>query len=205
MFVDSYQLKKRIQLVSDENLLRSNGKITFEEYISLPYHGYVILRFNLNEDRYTLADVDRYEAMMYDCVGDEFLIDFMGEVYRNIGINYHNMENLFADCLAFCGSKIKVKSDYAEKIEHDAKQLLALCGLSTNLSVWEIQIEKEIQLFILGDSNRSLGRYEKNGAVVNVYQIASTPCEGLVSAALYAKKNNISLANVLMQVQTMRQ
>ena len=203
MFVDSEQLKKRIQLVSDEIMMRSNGKITFEEYISLPHHGYVILRFNLNEKHYTIADVDRYEAMMYDCVGDEFLIDFMGEVYRNIGINYQNIENLFANCLTFCGCTTQNKSNYAEKIACDAKKLLAMCGLPINLPVWEIQIEKEIHLLLLGDSNKPLGRFENDGTVVNAYQITSTPCEGLVSAVFYAKQNNLSLANVLMRVQTM--
>ena len=77
MFITSKQLKERVQIVSDEIALRSGGKVTFEEYISLPYYGYVILRFNLNENHYTVADVDRYESLMYDCVGDEFLIDFM--------------------------------------------------------------------------------------------------------------------------------
>lgn len=201
MFITSKQLKERIQIVSNEIALRSDGKVTFEEYISLPYYGYVILRFNLNETHYTVADVDRYESLMYDCVGDEFLIDFMGDVYRNIGIDFRNIEKLFTDCLEFCRGEKLFKSSYAEMIENDAKQLLALCNLPTNLPVWEIQIEEEILLFLLGDSNKPLGRYEKNDTIINVYQVASKPCEGLVSAAFYAKRNNISLGNVQLKVQ----
>ena len=205
MFVNSEQLKKRIQIVSDEIALRSGGKIIFEEYISLPYYGYIILRFNLNENHYTIADVDRYEAMMYDCVGDEFLIDFMGDVYRNIGIDYRKMEKLFADCLNFYGDEKLFKSPYAEMIENDAKQLLALCRHPTNLPVWEIQIGEEIQLLLLGNSNESQGRYDKDGIVINVYQVASKPCEGLIAAVFYAKRSNVSLANALMNVQDSEQ
>ena len=205
MFSNSEQLRKRIQAVSEEILLRSDGKISFEEAISLPHYGYIILRFNLNETNYTLSDVDRYEAMMYDCVGDEFLVDFMGEVYRNLGINYRDMENLFAACLDFCGNEQLSKSVYAEMIENDAKHLLARCNLPTNLPVWEIQIEEGIQLLILGDSNEPLGRYDVDGTVVNAYRLAATPCEGLIAAAFYAKRNNVSLANVLMRVQNSKQ
>ena len=205
MFITSKQLKERIQIVSNEISLRSGGKVTFEEYISLPYYGYIILRFNLNEDHYTMADVDRYESMMYDCVGDEFLIDFMGDVYRGIGIDFRNMEKLFIDCLELCRGEKLFKSSYAEMIENDAKQLLALCNLPTNLPVWEIQIEEEILLLILGDSNKLLGRYEINDTVINVYQVASKPCEGLVSAAFYARRNKISLATVQLKVQDDKQ
>lgn len=201
VFITSKQLKERVQTIAYEIALRSDGKVTFEEYISLPYYGYVILRFNLNEKHYTVTDLDRYESLMYDCVGDEFLIDFMGDVYRGIGIDYGKIEKLFVDCLDFCKDEKLFKSSYAEMIENDAKNLLALCNLPTNLPVWEIQIEEEILLLLLGDRNKPLGRYEKDGTVVNVYQVEAKPCEGLVSAAFYAKRSRVSLATVLIKVQ----
>lgn len=201
VFITSKQLKERVHIIANEIALRSNGKVTFEEYIALPYYGYVILRFNLNENHYTVADVDRYESMMYDCVRDEFLIDFMGDVYSNIGIDYRKMDKLFANCLDFYKDEKLSKSSYAEMIENDAMQLLALCNLPTNLPVWEIQIEEEILLLLLGDSNKPLGRYEKDSTFVNVYQVAEKPCKGLVSAAFYAKRSRVSLANVLIKVQ----
>lgn len=201
MFINSEQLKKRIQIISSEIALRSGGKITFEEYISLPYYGYIILRFNLNENHYTVADLDCYESLMYDCVGDEFLIDFMGDVYRGVGIDYGKMDKLFSDCLDFYKDEKLFKSPYAEMIANDAKHLLALCNLPTNLPVWEIQIEEEILLLLLGDSNKPLGRYEKDGMIVNVYQVEAKPCEGLISAAFYAKRSRVSLANVQIKVQ----
>lgn len=201
MFINSEQLKNRIQLVVDEISLKSNGKIVFEEYISLPDYGCIILRFNLNDSGYTVTDLDRYEAMMYDCAKDEFLIDFMGEVYRNIGIDYRRMDSLFAGCLDRYGGEKLQKSTYAAMIEDDAKELLRLCRLSGNLPVWEIQIEDEIQLLLLGNKNEKVGQFCENGLTINVYRIESKPCEGLVAAVFYAKRNNISLASTLLKVQ----
>ena len=201
MFINSEQLKNKIQLVVDEISSKSNGKIIFEEYISLPYYGSIILRFNLDDSGYTAADLDRYEAMMYDCAKDEFLIDFMGEVYRNIGIDYHRMDRLFAGCLDCYGGEELQKSVYAAMIEDDAKELLKLCGLPVDLPVWEVQIEDEIQLLILGDKNESVGQFCKNGLTINVYRVESKPCEGLTAAVFYAKRNNISLASALLKVQ----
>lgn len=203
MFINSEQLINKIKLVSDEITLRSNGKITFEEYISLPYYGYIILRFNLNENCYSIADLDRYEAMMYDCAKDDFLIDFMGNVYRKISIDYCKMDKLCSDCLVCYRNEKLNPSSYAKLIENDAKQLLASCGFSIDLPIWEIQIDDEIHLFILSDKNEALGQYNQNGMTINVYYAASKACEGLIAAVFYAKRNNISLANALMKVQTL--
>ena len=201
MFINSEELKSRIQIVVDEISLKSNGKIVFEEYISLPYYGCIILRFNLNDRNYTVADLDRYEAMMYDCAKDEFLIDFMGEVYRNIGIDYRMMDRIFTGCLDCYGGEELQKSAYAVMIEEDAKELLKLCGLSADLPVWEVQIEDEIQLLLLGDANEKVGQFCKDGLTINVYRVESKPCEGLTAAVFYAKRNNISLASTLLKVQ----
>ena len=201
MFITSKQFKDRVQIVSDEIAQRSGGKVTIEEYIALPYYGHVILRFNLNENYYTVADLDRYESMMYECVGDEFLIDFMGNVYRDIGIDYSKIEKLFSDCVNFCKDEPLSKSSCSDMIENDAKHLLALCDLPINLPVWEIQIEEEIQLLLLGDSNKPLGNYEKDGMNINVCQVEAKTCEGLVLAAFHAKRRGVSLANVLINVQ----
>lgn len=201
VFITSKQLKERISIVSNEIALRSGGKVVFEEYISLPYYGYIILRFNLNEKHYTLADIDRYESMMYDCVGNEFLIDFMGDVYRSVGIDYCKIDKIMADCFDIYKDEELLKSAYAEMIENDAKELLVLCNLPTNLPVWEIQIEEEILLFIMSDSEGVLGKYKVDGRVVNVYQVALKHCKGLIAAAFCAKRTNVSLAHVLLKAQ----
>ncbi len=201
MFVNSEELKNKIQIVSNKIALRSNGKIVFEEYIALPFYGYIILRFNLNDKHYTAADLDRYEAMMYEYAKDDFLIDFMGEIYRNIGIDYQKMDKLFADCLDFYHDEPLYASAYANLLDRDARHLLKLCGLADDLPVWEIQIEEEIQLLILGNKSEPLGQFNKDGMTINVYVVASKACKGLTAAVFYAKRNNISLASALLRVQ----
>ncbi len=201
MFINSELLKNRIQLVANEISLKSDGKITFQEYISLPHYGYSILRFRLNEENYTTADLDRYEAMMYDCAKDEFLVNFMGKVYQNVGVNYRQMDRLLSGCLDWYSNEERHTAEYAPKLQDDARELLALCGLSTDLPVWEVQMDDTIQLLVLGDKNEELGRFCNNGLTIDVYRVATAPCEGLMTAVFYAKRNRISLASALLQVQ----
>ncbi len=201
MFVDSEGLRNRIQSVAEEINLRSGGKIAFAEYISLPYYGYVILRFSLTDSQYTVDDLDCYEAMMYECAKDEFLIDFMGDVYRAAGVDYRRMDRLLADCLDLYGNESLFKSVYADRLEEDAGYLLALCGLSRNLPVWEIQLEEEVQLLILGAVNRQIGRFCGDGLTINVHEVEEKACRGRTRAAFYARRKGISLVRALLKAQ----
>lgn len=35
---------------------------------------------------------------MYECVKDEFLVDFMGDVYRRVGLNHQELDQIFSKC-----------------------------------------------------------------------------------------------------------
>lgn len=201
MFINSEKLLSRIKSVSDEIFLKSGGKIMFEEYISLPHYGQIILRFNLLEDGYTVDDLDYYEALLYECVQDEFLVDFMGDVYRNVGIDYRHMDSLFAKCLDFYGQEKTQKSIYAGLIDADAGYLLGLCGLDSSLPVWEIQLEDEVYLLLFGERNEMLGKYNQDGLTINVLSANKKACDGLTKAVFYARRNNISMARALLNVQ----
>ena len=50
----------------------------------MPYYGgNIILRFDLKKEKVTLDELDQYEALMYEIVKDDFLIDFMGDIYKS--------------------------------------------------------------------------------------------------------------------------
>ena len=86
MYLTNEKLLKRIQDISNEAELASNHALSFEEYIALPFFGQIILRFTLNLDKYTLDDLDRYESLLNDIAGEEFMTDFMGVVYKKVGV-----------------------------------------------------------------------------------------------------------------------
>lgn len=201
MFINSEQLLKRIEILANDVLTRSNGKILFEEYITLPFYGQIILRFALNDNTYSVDDLDHYEALLYECVNDEFLVDFMGDVYRNVGIDYREMDSLFSKCSSFYNGEITHKSIHSKLIDNDAKYLLGLCGLDADLPVWEIQLEEEVYLLLFGGRNEKLGTYTKDGLTINVFSANASACDGLTKAVFYSKRNHVSLARALLQVQ----
>lgn len=202
MYCNSTELLSRIDLLSREIHEKSNGKIAFEEYIVLPFYGQIVLRFDLLQSSFTLDDLDCYEALIYESVKDEFLIDFMGRIYSKAGINYSRMDKLFADCSDYYADVRPSKAVYAERIDADARYLLESCGLAPDLPVWELQLENDvIHLFILKDRSEKLGCFRIGGITVNVLTADLQSCEGLMKAVFFARQNNISLARALLPVQ----
>lgn len=202
MYCNSTELLSRIELLSREIHEKSNGKIAFEEYIVLPFYGQIVLRFDLLESSFTLDNLDHYEALIYESVKDEFLIDFMGRIYGKAGINYSRMEKLFADCFDYYANVTLSKAPYAGQIEADARYLLKSCGLAPDLPVWELQLENDvIHLFILKDRSDKLGCFHIGSMTVTVLTADLQACDGLMKAVFFAKQNNISLARALLVVQ----
>lgn len=202
MFLTSVPLKDRISKLSAEIYRASNGVISFEEYIALPHYGRICLRYNLNLTDFSIEPLDQYEQMIYKIVKDEFIIDFMGEVYRKIGVDYERFDQTLEQVAQQYQDEVIQDRSYAREIREDAKQLLKLCGLDENSEVWEIQPEEEILLLILGREQRTLGSYKADGMVIHVIETSKQLCEGLTKAAEYAKRSGVSLARILLQNQS---
>lgn len=92
MYINSEALKVRIDEIAREANERIDRPIHLEEYIAIPCFGQIILRFMLEGEDYTLEDLDRYERELYQIAGDEFLVDFMGSVYRKAGVDYADLD-----------------------------------------------------------------------------------------------------------------
>ena len=195
MFIESDELISKIKAVSDKIFEQTNKNVVFEEFIAIPFFGgNIILRFTLNSNDYTLDDLDYYETIMNCIVGNEFLVDFMGSVYRNAGVDYSDLEaklNSFSDKY----KDINVpESIFANEVQKDAKYMLGKCRLPDNTPVWEIQVEHPMSLLILGESNRLLKKLDD----IDVIETKSKPCEGLIKATIYAKEHGISLGRMIM-------
>lgn len=202
MFVTSEALMKRIRDVSAEVFKDSNGAVSFEEYIALPYYGRICLRFNLNLPDFSVEDLDYYEQMIYRIVKDEFIIDFMGDVYRQVGVDYRQFDAILENLAVKFQSEVVADCGYAREIREDAKYLLNLCDMNESLEVWEIQPEEEILLLILGDDQKQLGTFYADGMVIHVIETNKRLCEGLTKAVEYAKRNGISLVRTFLENQS---
>ena len=200
MYITSQELLDKIKYYSDIIYERSNGVVVFEEYIALPYYGHVTLRFCLNQDNYTLEDIDNYERMMYSCVQDEFLVDFMGEVYWKVGLPVPELDAILETCYEAYHDVEIYPSKMVDQLQEDAKYLLSICGLPTTLDVWEIQYEDEINLLLLSDKTGKIGEYSGLDKPIVVYEIKRKACEGLMKVALYAKEHQVSLIRAQLNI-----
>ena len=198
MYLTSERLLKRIQDISNEAELASDHALSFEEYIALPFFGQIILRFALNLDEYTLDDLDRYESLLNDIAGEEFMTDFMGVVYKKVGADFSILDQRLIEMNPqFSDEKIH-DSIHADGVREDATALLKRAGLDTNIPVWEIQIEEdENTLLLLGKENKLL--FTVDGPMrLSVMEVDGNRATSLIKAAFYCKKNGVSLARVLL-------
>ena len=200
MYITSEKLKKRIEAVSREVSERFDRRILLEEYIGLPYFGQIILRFMLEGEGYTLEDLDRYERELYQIVGDEFLIDFMGSVYRKVGVHYSDLGKIFRAMEAEYRDEAVVPSIHAEGIREDAKELLKAAGMDPDQKVWEIQLEDGCYiLLLLGMENREITEIREPVRLL-VQETGETECTGVIKAAMRCKRLGVSLGRLMMEM-----
>lgn len=199
MYCTSTDFLARMRTYTDEIEKRSDGSLSFVEYIPLPHFGHTILRFDLTREDYTLADLDAYEALMQDIVQDAFLVDFMGSVYQKVGFEPWMYEEKFRKCYSAYQDISVTPGDDQMELKKDAGLLLESCGLPQSTKIWEIQIEEDIFLFVLGRESRKIGTYLSGNDRIHVYETEEIPCTGLMRAIMYAKTQHISMVRVLLE------
>ena len=197
MYLKSEGLLRRIREIAAEADRRSQGKIRYEEYIALPEYGQIILRFAYEADPVSADDLDHAEALLYEIVGDEFLVDFMGSVYRRAGADLSDTEARFAEMAARYGGEELAPSVHAAGIRADAACLLEQAGLPPDRRVWEIQIDgDELLLLVFGGSGAPFQAVTDG---LTVGEVDEKPCLGLFRAAIRAKTNRVSLLRLLLE------
>jgi hypothetical protein len=197
MYILEERLISRIRQIAEEAADRSSGQVVYEEYIALPYDGQIILRFSVSQDRITMQDLDHYENLLYEIVKDEFLIDFMGSVYKKAGVDYTNLEARLKELSGQLAGEQITPSVHSAGLREDAEYLLKIAGLPSGQRVWEIQPDgDEWALLISGNQNRKIKEVQ---SFVRLYvgEVNEEACTGLIWAAFYAKRNHVSIARIL--------
>lgn len=202
MYLESTNLLSKINEISERVAEETNYKVGFVEFIAVPYYGgNIVLRFRMSDCNYTLDDLSIYTNAIYNIVGNEFLIDFIGEVYQRIGIDYLCLKQKLVKFSEIYKDEKIIISVHCKKVEADTRYLLTLAGLDMNTKVWEIIIGDDITLMVLGKKNRIMKTIE-NVAYKKIYVIEAVEkeCEGLEKATMFAKRNNISLGVLLKAI-----
>ena len=170
-----------------------------EMYVDLMNHGIkesVILSTCNRSEIYFLYEEDS----QIEIVKNRFLIDFMGSVYKKVGLQPQELQRILPLCYEKYKDELITKSRYTNKMQEDVNALLEICGLPFDKKVWEIQLEEEINLLLLEDAFKDFGEYSKDDVVIHVYEVCQLECEGLIKATMYAKRNHISLVRALLEV-----
>ena len=200
MYITSEKLKSRIEETVREAKERIDRPIQLEEYIAIPCFGQIILRFMLEGEDYTLEDLDRYERELYQIAGDEFLVDFMGSVYRKVGVDYSDLGKTFRAMEAEYRDEAVVPSVHSEGIRADAKKLLQAAGMDPERKVWEIQLEDgTFTLLLMGTENRTIREMEEPVRLA-VMETKEAACTGLMKAAMRSKRLGVSLGRLIMEM-----
>ena len=197
MYILSDELQKRIREISHEAARQSGGVIAFEEFVAVPYYGQIVLRYMLNLESFTLEDLDRYENLLYEIAGGDFLCDFMGSVYKKAGVDYSGIWQRLAEMNERFAEEEIIPSNHADRIRQDAVFLLKAASLDPDSPVWEIQAEgNEFTLILMGKENRQICSVTEP-IRLTVEETDSRICSGLMKGTFYCRRNQISLARIL--------
>ena len=200
MYINSEALKVRIDEIAREANERIDRPIHLEEYIAIPCFGQIILRFMLEGEDYTLEDLERYERELYQITGDEFLVDFMGSVYRKAGVDYADLDRKMLLLEQEYRDEPLLSSVHSEGIRADARELLRAAGMDPERKVWEIQLEDgAFTLLLMGTENRTIREMEEPVRLA-VMETKEAACTGLMKAAMRSKRLGVSLGRLIMEM-----
>lgn len=179
--------------------IATNGLVRVEEYIALPaFGGQIIVRFQA-DCSLTLDQVDEMERILQSLAGDEFMVDFMGNIYRQLGIDYARLDEINEQLGRQYFEEPILQGPYTEQIQADARELLLQCAMPEDAPVWEIQWEdNEYVLLLLGQEHRAIRTVESDPHI-HVQEVNGSLCEGLMRAAFAAKRMGVSLGRLMLE------
>jgi hypothetical protein len=117
----------------------------------------------------------------------------MGSVYRKAGLDFSLLEIRLRELDRQLREEEILPSLHAEGIRSDGAFLPRAAGLDPELPVWEIRPEGDVfYLLVLGKEPKQIKAVEEPFRI-SVSEVEERACIGLIKAALYAGRNNVSL------------
>ena len=198
MFITDPWMQDRLSRLDGSVREATKGAVRFEEHIALPAFGQIVARFQTN-DPVTVDQVDAWERQLYGLAGDDYLIDFMGDVYRQLGVDYAQLDEIIEKLGKRFEDEPLHDGPYAKNIRSDARELLLRCGLPEDQAVWEIQWEDgEYSLLLMGRENRYI-RTVAGEPPIHLMEANDILCEGLIRATFAARRLGLSLGRLMLE------
>lgn len=198
MFLTSELLRERLVQLERKVKEATKGALWLEEYIAVPAYGQIMARFQTIEP-VTPEKVDQWERLLRELAENEFMIDFMGNIYRQLGIDYARLDEINERLGRQYFEEPILRGPYTEQIQADARELLLQCAMPEDAPVWEIQWEdNEYVLLLLGQEHRAIRTVESDPHI-HVQEVNGSLCEGLMRAAFAAKRMGVSLGRLMLE------
>ena len=176
----------------------TQGALWLEEYVAVPAYGQIMARFQTIEP-VTPEKVDQWERLLQELAENEFMIDFMGNIYRQLGIDYARLDEINERLGRQYFEEPILRGPYTEQLQADARELLLQCAMPEDAPVWEIQWEdNEYVLLLLGQEHRAIRTVESDPHI-HVQEVNGSLCEGLMRAAFAAKRMGVSLGRLMLE------
>ncbi len=198
MFLTSELLRERLVQLERKVKEATQGALWLEEYVAVPAYGQIMARFQTIEP-VTPEKVDQWERLLQELAENEFMIDFMGNIYRQLGIDYARLDEINERLGRQYFEEPILRGPYTEQIQADARELLLRCAMPEDAPVWEIQWEdNEYVLLLLGQEHRAIRTVESDPHI-HVQEVNGSLCEGLMRAAFAAKRMGVSLGRLMLE------
>ena len=198
MFLTSEWLWERLMQLERKAKEATQGALWLEEYVAVPAYGQIMARFQTIEP-VTPEKVDQWERLLRELAENEFMIDFMGNIYRQLGIDYARLDEINERLGRQYFEEPILRGPYTEQIRADARELLLRCAMPEDAPVWEIQWEdNEYVLLLLGQEHRAIRTVESDPHI-HVQEVNGSLCEGLMRAAFAAKRMGVSLGRLMLE------
>lgn len=198
MFLTSEWLWERLMQLERKAKEATQGALWLEEYVAVPAYGQIMARFQTIEP-VTPEKVDQWERLLQELAENEFMIDFMGNIYRQLGIDYARLDEINERLGRQYFEEPILRGPYTEQLQADARELLLQCAMPEDAPVWEIQWEdNEYVLLLLGQEHRAIRTVESDPHI-HVQEVNGSLCEGLMRAAFAAKRMGVSLGRLMLE------
>lgn len=198
MFLTSEWLWERLMQLERKAKEATQGALWLEEYVAVPAYGQIMARFQTIEP-VTPEKVDQWERLLRELAENEFMIDFMGNIYRQLGIDYARLDEINERLGRQYFEEPILRGPYTEQLQADARELLLQCAMPEDAPVWEIQWEdNEYVLLLLGQEHRAIRTVESDPHI-HVQEVNGSLCEGLMRAAFAAKRMGVSLGRLMLE------
>lgn len=201
MYIQSPELLQKIAFIAAAAAKKTGSQVSFREYAALPhYGGSIMLRFGLNTETCSAEALSRIEQVLYSLCGDEFLIDFTGDVYQKIGFDPAASAEKLHELFVRHQDEPITDSVHKAAVLEDAHALQKLAGVSRFARVWEIQPGSPTLMMILGRQNALFKKTAlPDGTPLVVLEVMEEECDGLMKAAFCAKRLRTSIAGMLLR------